>query len=785
MNAFLGVPAMAWWGLAAGVPILIHLLSRRRYRRVPWAAMDFLERAFKKTRRRLKLENLLLLLLRVLAVLLLALALADPRVAGSKLFGGVAGGASNVILIMDDSFSTDVRDDGDVPCFARAKTAALRILAGLDGDSDAAAVITCGAPAKLVLPLNREIDRVEETIAGLEVTHAATDVLGALRIANGFLSDPATAKEFVGGITVYVLSDLQKAPFLAGTNAGATENPDAETVVGRDAPDPAADRLFRQIKETGAQCVLVDVGVSDRERVPNVAVTDLRHVGKTITTGMRVPFEVRIKNFGESSVGGEIQFLVDREDRFEQKERVIGLRGTAEGTASETEQSATFFATFDTPGWHYVAARYTDDGLGIDNVRRLAVLVRDHIRVLSVYGNDARQPEDAATFFVARALDPFIGGRNDLSPFRVKDVSSREFQAEKFEDYDLVVLADVAQVTAGRAGELERFVKEGGALFFFPGKSFETAGRIGPKGTANAMFHRSGQGLLPGRFMRTVGSGELTEEPWFTQLDRLDHPALAYFADEKIRPALTGVPITKFIDMEIDEDDDVVSVLARFRRGTGGDADRTWPAIVDKRLERGRVVTFLTSADTTWNLYGATPVFVPLLRELAFDATRQAARANVLVGETLVQRFPPSIRQVLVKRGDTPAVVEDTTLSPDRGASEYLLRRLDRADVIRLEPQGSADDAEPRDRKRVVTVNVDPAESDLARADRNWLSAHFGTDLFDVIDGRDQDIAAVSVPQEESRIWRIVLWILLGVLVFETLVARKFGRSKSTELQVA
>ena len=69
------------WGMALGAaPILIHLLHRRRYIEVPWAAMRFLIAATKKQSRRLHLEQLLLLIVRTLIVLLVAMALARPSI---------------------------------------------------------------------------------------------------------------------------------------------------------------------------------------------------------------------------------------------------------------------------------------------------------------------------------------------------------------------------------------------------------------------------------------------------------------------------------------------------------------------------------------------------------------------------------------------------------------------------------------------------------------------------------------------------------------------------------
>ena len=64
--------AMLLWGLAALVPIVIHLWNRRRYREVPWAAMEYLLAALRRNSRRILVEQWLLLAIRTLIPLLFA-----------------------------------------------------------------------------------------------------------------------------------------------------------------------------------------------------------------------------------------------------------------------------------------------------------------------------------------------------------------------------------------------------------------------------------------------------------------------------------------------------------------------------------------------------------------------------------------------------------------------------------------------------------------------------------------------------------------------------------------
>src|SRR5512141_2717093 len=94
---------MLLWGLAAIVPILVHLLSRRTRMSTHWAAMEFLYAAVRKNARRLRLEQWLLLALRAFVVLLITLAWADPLVSWlpSKLPAAQAIGQSHTLLVLD------------------------------------------------------------------------------------------------------------------------------------------------------------------------------------------------------------------------------------------------------------------------------------------------------------------------------------------------------------------------------------------------------------------------------------------------------------------------------------------------------------------------------------------------------------------------------------------------------------------------------------------------------------------------------------------------------------
>src|SRR4051812_37818031 len=95
-----------WAGLAAvSIPIIIHILNRRRFKTVTWAAMDFLLRAMKKNRRRLRFEQWVLLATRCLLVFLLGLALARPLGCENASVAGIGGRTGLDVFVLHNNHS--------------------------------------------------------------------------------------------------------------------------------------------------------------------------------------------------------------------------------------------------------------------------------------------------------------------------------------------------------------------------------------------------------------------------------------------------------------------------------------------------------------------------------------------------------------------------------------------------------------------------------------------------------------------------------------------------------
>src|SRR5262245_40195111 len=171
----LGFLFETWLGtllVAAGstaIPVSSHLLNRKRFRVVTWAAMRFLLAAQRKNARRLRLEQLILLAVRTLLVLLLILAMASvtPWAEGMWHFlfpGGAALAAGNgqrthKVLVLDGSFSMGLKV-GDGTCFDRARQQAEQIVKQSPRGDGFSVVLMASPPRRVVGEVSEDAGKI-------------------------------------------------------------------------------------------------------------------------------------------------------------------------------------------------------------------------------------------------------------------------------------------------------------------------------------------------------------------------------------------------------------------------------------------------------------------------------------------------------------------------------------------------------------------------------------------------------------------------------------------------
>ena len=190
--------------LFAAVPLVIHLIYRRRSPQIIFAATRFLKAAVRRTARSRSIDNLLLLVLRTLLFALLALGLAGPVV--KRAIAGARAG-TDVVIVFDNSLSMSASDDGSVR-FTKAKEAVAAILAGL-ASGDLVAVIATAPPAsRAEVGLTSGLADVRTRFERLEVSRARGSLAASIDRAASILEKSAAATKLL-----YVVTDLQANAF--------------------------------------------------------------------------------------------------------------------------------------------------------------------------------------------------------------------------------------------------------------------------------------------------------------------------------------------------------------------------------------------------------------------------------------------------------------------------------------------------------------------------------------------------------------------------------------------
>ncbi len=714
-------PAMLGWLAAAAAPVLIHLWSRRRHREMTWAAMEYLLAALRSSRRKIQFEQLLLLLVRMMLVMSVVTAVAEPLL--ERGLAVVAGQRTHRMLVIDGSFSMGYRPT-DKSRFDQAKELAARIVEE-SPRGDGFTLVLSGAPPRTVVrtPVFEPRDFLRE-IENLKLPHATSDLRATLEEVERVLTDARREQPRVQRAVIYFLSDLCRVGWLPEHDSPA-------------ALAEIHERTKRLAK--AADLVVIDVGQEDAQ---NAAVTDLRTAEPFATVNRELPVEAVLKNFGRHPrLHQKVELWADgRQVRQQYVDLPPG------------EDVAVAFSDyrFESPGDHALEVRLESDQLDIDNHRYLSVPVKPAVQVLCVDGRPSGDPLRGATGYLATALAP-PGETSGQAAVHVEVVPESALLEAELAHYDCIFLADVAQFTANEAKVLDTYLQGGGGLVFFLGP------QVVPE-RYNRELARKAEGreaILPAEL------GDLDEKPQH-RLDPLDyaHPIVRDFRGQE-KAGLLNTPVGTHVRLMLPSQ---TKAKVALRLGNGD------PLIVEQPVHRGRVILVATSADRRWTLMPIWPSYPALVQEiLAFAVGGQLQQRNLLVGEALGGSLWAAVGELLLGLPDGRQ--EKLRLAGQGDSSVWSYADTSTSGLYR------AQFGTPVLRSDLFAVNVDPAESDLARLPPDALEKEIWPGIPFVQQTRGEARGEPSSGHISPRnlLPQGLLYLALALLLLESLLARRFG----------
>jgi hypothetical protein len=733
---FLSPAFFAAGTLLVSIPILIHLLNRRRFRVVRWAAMHYLLQAMKKNRRRLKFESLLLLLTRCAVLLLIGAALARPFGCENNSIAALAGRRSGLtVLVIDNGFAMGYEVDrpNAKTNLDQARIIAKQVIDRLEAGSEAVVVLTT-TDSSQPSP-TYDLEAAKSIVDRIELTYAATDMPSALERAK-----KAAETSSLPTRTLYVLDDSTRHVWLA----------------------TPMEQLGKDLaKQYPGGIVHFSLGKPNEYNPVVVDLTSAQRLA-TLVADFAPSFVAKLRAYGTGS-DSQLVWKIDdaRADTGSSAPLHLDL----------TDHNATLGrAAFPGGGPHVVSASLvSDDKITCDDTRWRVINVAADLKMLVVEGQ--RQVGDdtggGSGMYLHAALDPAPDPADTMAAKRrlvnIDTISDLELGVRPLGEYRCIALCGVGQITEAVAAQLQSFVEGGGALWVF----------VGPRTNAdnyNATLLK--HHLLPGalvQWVRVPSSATAAEDGLKFDFDpsRPVHTLLAPFYQAQ-GSGLENARVYSYWQTDIPPNSPVERVLDyQALPGT----TRKDAAYTVQSLGRGRVVFCSTTADvnTEWTAFPAKKAFpeVMLCMFLGTVSTDEDWM-NLSVGQSV--QPPPNLKMTAAPHLRDAAGLDFSLLTTETDSGlVYKSVPLTKPGVYTLT---TGMESYP------IAVNVPTSESDTrlveSEAIRKTLGGITMTFLQDTMPPAEE---AAQVAQGRDFGWSLMLAVL-GLAGMESILAMKFGRYK-------
>lgn len=731
-----------WWAAGASVvsiPILIHLLHRQRTQPVLWGAMMFLQESMLQQKRRKRVDNWLLMLLRLAVMALLVFLLGRPLLQGSAYNPLATQAATDIGIVIDHSLSTRrlTREGPDATTVYDSAVATLSRLTDpsvLRPTDTVSVVLAEHAPRAVTpLPVPRDalagtIDRLRKEKPGL----SSANIPDAVRRVREIVGRGRNTRKLI-----LVLSDGQRSNWkpmdLSAWNAAL-----GQRVKG---VEPTVKMYEMPMTSAGGQANL-SVG----EVVVSPAVVGINRAASVNATVM---------NTGPKEVaGGTARLVVDGKEVTRQPLAAL---------AASQSRTIRFDHTFTDPNSRWVEVRIdAPDGLDADNAAVASAFVWEALPVLVIDGQLSSTGMDASgseaalrsfprSRFLATAMlsdAPTADSPTLIKPTLI-GVADGKLPTVRLEDYALVVVNDVPQLPAAMQNKLLDYARSGHGVWFILGRGTER-GLVRDQLAAANLLH-----------LEVADRQEAAEKPVGTSVADARHVTLAPFTNPE-RNVLTGMTTLKWWSVK-PRDPDARVMLAT----EGGD-----PLMFERPIgsNGGRIVVWTSPVDGTsgWNNWPTMRAFAPLVNvtvyHLASGWTKGQENRRLESGQPLVWTGPT-----------TPAVGRAEVTLPDNTKAQVRPVVRDGRQIVRFSETYLPGRYELRfDQSELPPVfygvGIDPRELDettLTEEDRKW----FASDDHKFVERSiaPADLAsALGGGSKGLELWPILAGVVLVVLLFET-----------------
>lgn len=567
--------------VAAAIPILIHLLFRRRRPPIQWAAMEILLAAFRQQQRRLRLEQIVLLVVRCLLFALLGFALARPIL---ERYASFSGGGRSVVLVLDDGAASQVRTnsaDATSAAFERLRADAIALVRGLE-QGDAVGVVLASRPSRAAIaPPTTDREAVARLLETLQPSAAASDLAGAITLA-GTMGETGA----VGERSVVVLSEFRLGSL------------DVDSA--RPGGWPTGDGAPRLVVRTPADDDVANVAVTSIEpqrSIDDDSVTVVVRVERSGGANAETTERVSLEGDGIAPVPAK-QVRFDPGQASVRCEFVVRALSDAQGSVSGK-----------------LAARIVGDRMPLDDVRYATFDARGVTRIGVVsrraFGTGGEIDAVPASRWLQRALEPTAQPGID-----VVEVEPVGIDARTLRDIDALWVPRPETVPDEMWPELRGFVDRGGLLVLMPSADVEAQRWLERFSASFGMPWQIGADAPP--LPETLGFA--TDQP---------HTGIFAAVEAELAELLRPVEVTRRLEIRNVGNAEVALALS------DGSPFLVIGAPATATAQSNGLVAMIASApELSWTNLPVKPFMVPFAQEIVRRGLTQIGRSDrILVGD--------------------------------------------------------------------------------------------------------------------------------------------------------
>jgi hypothetical protein len=669
-----------------------------------------------------RIKQWIILLLRMLLVAGLAMALAQPVMRGR--WGGLGRDARiNAVIVLDCSASMQFDENGKSR-MELARSAVLNILESLKENS--VAIVIMGSPdQELPATPTTDLQQLAQSVMRMPDPTGQAQIRPGLERALDILDRGGeTARE------LYVVCDRQASTWNELKGGGGT----------------FAQSFRQRLNRAGTQTRFFVIPVGS-DKSDNLSIESVELINPPAVRDLPAELEVKVHNYGQTFKGN-----VDV--RLEDKTATLSI-------APEFSATVRIPMIFHTPESKVLRASLTGVGLKFDDEMKTAIDIIDPIKVLIVSGDERGLPLQNESDFLRIALAPKAaqarqkGDNGDNKsrgdPCNVEVEPIEKWDEDKLKNYQVVVLANVPQLSDAQALALEQFVYEGGGLWIAPGSLTRIE-------NYNAQLYRDGMGILPAKLLPATAE-DGSEATTLQGITDFEHPMFRFL---KGRPdPVPLVTIGRYFPVEPRGRDALV--LAQYSSGK--------PFLVESRAGRGRVLVMTTSIDADWGTLPLSNFYLPFVQSAArYLATGPTAERNLTPGRPIIAQFGPGadvkkaeIRLPSGERKALPVTRGEVRYSRTEQLGEYKIM-VNKEGVPEWAKKGIS-----------FVVRTPSVESDLTPMnDKQWKELADELGFERINPQRESVAAAVAGARGGHELWLSMISMVIALGIVELVLVRRW-----------